>query len=210
MIHTLSRSLVALALVPLASGFSSTAVTAADERPDLKIELLGLPLAGSQREVQVKITNVSKWWSDETKLRVETTPAAAGNVLNRDVENLDPGQSVTFRYTLAAACGMQSPNTNVLFGDYFADNASDIKIRAAVSAGKNYEGVMESGDLLKNNSAEASACVATTPPSNTGIKPVEPATGKKNTDDAPAATLLLPYFEVDIGNLSESQSDSNP
>ena len=27
---------------------------------------------------------------------------------------------------------------------------------------------------------------------------------------APAATLLLPYFEVDLGNLSEPQSDSNP
>ena len=152
MIRTLSRGLAALVLALFAEGYVSERAMAEDERPDLKIELVGLPLSGSQREVKIKITNVSKWWSDETKLTVETTPAAAGPARTEKVENLDPGQSVTFSYTLAAAC--PAPSATL-----FAVSPAAVKIVANVTPGKNYAGVLESDKLLENNAVEGMPCV---------------------------------------------------
>src|SRR6266540_3734511 len=96
-----------LALALLAGG--PAGARAEDESPDLQVELLRtdggpLPLSDGQQELQVRITNVSVWWATETALRVETVSPEAGNVLEIAVENLDPGQSVTYPYTLAAAC----------------------------------------------------------------------------------------------------------
>src|SRR6266487_3278757 len=119
---------VALALVLLAGGPASTAVRAADPTPDLKIELVGLPLSNTQRELQVRVTNVSNnVWAQESTARIETVKPTAGNVVKDIfVENLDPGQSTTFKYTLDADC-----------------NGHEVK--AEVSAGKNYAGEPESG-----------------------------------------------------------------
>lgn len=133
---------VVVALASLsAAGYAPRPVVAADELPDLRVELAGLPLTGAQRELQIKITNISTWWSDEARLRVTANPPTAGSELDQTVENLDPGQSVTVRYTLASACA-----------------GSEVKVRAEVSAGKNYAGVPESGPLLANNVAEGVVC----------------------------------------------------
>src|SRR6266508_4132170 len=96
------RVAAVVALASLSAAYASRSVLAEDELPDLKVELGGLPLAGAQRELQVKVTNVSTWWADETRLRVTASPPTAGPTLDQTVENLDPGQSVTVRYTLAA------------------------------------------------------------------------------------------------------------
>jgi len=174
---------VALALAILVSGYTAERTLAEDELPDLKVELVGLPLAGSQREIQVKVTNVGESWSDETQLSVETSTPTTSSVRNESIENLDPGQSVTFSYALASACG-----------------ASQVKIRAELSAGKNSEGALESGVLLRNNGAEGVACQAK-PPLQGIIQ---------SNNDVPAATLLLPYFEVDLSSGSSLFDVNSP
>ncbi len=216
MIHTLSRSLAALVMAIFAGGFASVRVLAEDERPDLKIELVGLPLSGTQREVQVKITNVSVWWSDETRLLVVPSPATAGSPLDRVVENLDPGQSSTFRYTLAVAC-----------------DGREVRIRAEVSAGKNYEGVPESGDLLRNNVAEGVACPAQAQPAAPQLQEGDPGSflvfptfdlpepqpapkpgaAPQLRDEAPGSLLEFPTFELPEGQPAQvgaSAEDERP
>lgn len=133
----LGAALVVLAI--LSAGYAPGPALAADELPDLKVEFVGVPIGSNQRDVQVKVTNVSAWWADETSLRIETVSPAPANPVVIDVENLDPGQSVTFTYTLAAAC-----NGHV--------------VRAEISAAKNYAGVPESN--LANNVVQGQACAA--------------------------------------------------
>jgi hypothetical protein len=133
-VRTLGAAVLALAVV---AGTHTEVRAAADERPDLRIELVGLPLSNTAREVQVRVTNVSIWWATGSKLRVETVSPAAGNVMQKNVENLDPGQSVTFSYTLAAACN----------GDV---------VKANVSSAKNYAGVAESN--VGNNQIQSEVC----------------------------------------------------
>jgi hypothetical protein len=140
LMHVRMLSVVVVTLAALMG--THTEVRAMDESPDLKIELIGLPLSNTQRELQVRVTNVSTWWATDTMARVETVSPIAGNVLQIDVENLDPGQSVTFPYTLAAACNGQV-------------------VKAEVSSAKNYEGVPESN--VGNNQIQSQACPAQAP-----------------------------------------------
>lgn len=113
-----------------------------DERPDLKIELVNTPLALGEREVQVRVTNVSAWWADATTVHVETVSPTPGNGKDVPIENLDPAQSATFVYTLAAGCAGQV-------------------VRAEVAAAANYAGVKESN--VANNRIQAPACLAQAP-----------------------------------------------
>jgi hypothetical protein len=137
-IRTVTAAMVALAVVMS----TSPTVRAADERPDLKIELIGLPLSATARDVQVRVSNVSVWWATGSKLSVQTVSPAAGNLKQLDVGNLDPGQSVTLSYALAAACN----------GDV---------VKANVAGAKNYAGVAES--QLNNNELQSEVCKAQTP-----------------------------------------------
>ena len=128
------------AVLALAVAMSTTPVVrAADERPDLKLELIGLPLARAARDVQVRVTNVSVWWATGSKLNMETVSPTAGNLKQLDVGNLDPGQSVTLSYTLAADCN----------GDV---------VKANVTAARNYAGVVET--QLNNNQVQSEVCAA--------------------------------------------------
>jgi hypothetical protein len=113
MARRLSWSAAALALAVLAGSVSPALASDADERPHLKVELVGLPIPASQRNVKVRVTNVTKWWADETTLTVETVAPTAGNPTTFKVENLDPGQSATFTYTLAAPCDGQTVKARI-------------------------------------------------------------------------------------------------
>jgi hypothetical protein len=127
----------------LAASVSPALARDESERPELKVELVGLPLAAAQRDVKLRVTNTSAWWANETKLKVETVSPTTGNAKTFDVENLDPGQSATFTYTLAAPCDGQV-------------------VKAQVTAGKNYAGVPEAN--LANNTVQAQACPPKTQP----------------------------------------------
>ena len=141
MIGILTRSAAAFALLMLAAspGPIRADHEGEDERPDLKIELVGLS-PDNPREVTFQVTNVSGWWADETTSRVATIAPFEGNMVGDIfVENLDPGQSTTFSYTLDRDC-----NGHV--------------VRAEVAAAKNYAGVPEAN--LGNNKIDAQVCPA--------------------------------------------------
>jgi hypothetical protein len=152
-VRTLTSAVLALAVV---ASTHTEVRAAADERPDLKIELAGLPLSNATRDVQVRVSNVSAWWATGSRLRVETVSPTAGNVKDVDIGNLDPGQSVTLSYTLAAACN----------GDV---------VKAKVTGAKNYAGVAES--QLDNNQLQTEVCTAQAP-----TKPVAATTTTRATD----------------------------
>jgi hypothetical protein len=127
----------ALALVLLVAGATSARAQTQDERADLRIDLIGLPLGRGDQVVQVRITNASEWWADATTARVQTIAPGAGHVLDIDVENLDPGQTVVYTYALAAPCDAHV-------------------VKAEVAAAKNYAGVAEA--QLANNLVQAQVC----------------------------------------------------
>jgi hypothetical protein len=134
--RSLLALLVALAVLPPVSQADE------DEQPDLQIEVVGLN-PGSQRDVLVRVTNVSAWWSDRTVVTVETIAPTPGQVATVDVPDLNTMDEAPlphvfeFTYTLADDC-----NRHV--------------VKASVSAGTNYEGVYES--KLDNNVAQREVC----------------------------------------------------
>jgi hypothetical protein len=132
----------ALLSLPLLASAHAPALADTDERPDLKIELVNAPIGTGQRDVQLRVTNVSAWWADETTVHVETISPNAGNARDIRLENLDPGQSTSFSYLLDAGC-------------------EGHVIRADVAAAGNYEGVKES--KLDNNRLQGAVCQAKTP-----------------------------------------------
>lgn len=161
--------------LPLLISGSAPVFAEEDERPDLKIEFVGVPLAPGGRDVQVRVTNVSVWWANETTLHFETVSPAAGNAKDVRIENLDPGQSATASYTLAAACNGQV-------------------VRAEIAAAANYAGVKES--RLDNNRLQAAVCspaplatgvlapVKTSPPPAAAAVPVIGTTIKPSSSAA--------------------------
>jgi hypothetical protein len=123
MMRFLKRGGLALAAFLLVGTQTTGPVAADGELTELQIELVGLPLSASQRDVQVRVTNISKWWAQPTTARMETLKPSAGNVVDDiAIPNLDPGQSYDFNYKLDAAC-----------------NGHEVK--AAVSPAQNYAGV---------------------------------------------------------------------
>src|SRR4051794_29823173 len=79
-IRTASAAMLALAVAMS----TASAVHAADERPDLKLEIFSLP---SPREVQVRVTNISAWWATGSQLNVETVSPVPGNLKRLDIGN---------------------------------------------------------------------------------------------------------------------------
>ncbi len=118
-----------------------------DERPDLQIEVVGLQ-AGSQRDVVVRVTNISAWWSDRTVATVETLSPSAGGVQTFDIPDLNTADEAplpdTYEFTYALA--------NDCNGDV---------VKATLSSGTNYEGVEEAN--LDNNVAQLQVCATTSP-----------------------------------------------
>jgi hypothetical protein len=163
------RRLLAVALAAgLLAGTQAPARAMEDgERPDLKVEFVGLPLSATQRDVQIRVTNVSAWWADQTTARIQTVSPQAGNVVDLAVENLDPGQSTTLTYTLGAACTGQV-------------------VKVEVAAAKNYAGVPESN--LANNQLQAQVCPATPQPQ----APTQPQTPAQPQPEA-GSVAALPY-----------------
>jgi hypothetical protein len=142
----LRRAAGALALAILAGGYAHAPALAQDERPDLKIEVVGLD-PNDPRTVRIVVTNVGEWWADHTTATVETVAPAPGNRLQEDVLDLDPKQQpqgptdykYPFTYTLAAACGGQP-----------------VTVRATLSAAKTFNGNAETN--LADNRHELQVC----------------------------------------------------
>jgi hypothetical protein len=147
----LKHWVLGLCLALLVQSDAIVAVSADDELPDLKVEFVSLPIPSGSRDVQIRITNISDWWADETSARVETTAPQAGNVVTGiKIENLDPGQSTLVKYTLAAGCNGH-------------------KVKVVVAAAKNYAGLPETA--TGNNQDEKIVCSASGQPEP---KPFDP------------------------------------
>jgi hypothetical protein len=148
-----------------------------DERPDLQIEVVGLQ-PGSRRDVLVRVTNISDWWSDRTVATVVTMLPVRGQERTYQIPDLNTREEAPlphvfeFTYTLAADC-----NGHV--------------VRASVSAGANYEGAKETGNLLDNNEDESdNLCAGVTPAS---VKPegAKPETGAAACIPVSPSALIL-------------------
>jgi hypothetical protein len=113
-----------------------------DERPDLTIEAVGLPIPQGQREVFLRVTNQSIWWADETTAHIATVSPTYDAPTDLFVENLDPGQSTILVYTLPTGCTGQV-------------------VRAEVAAAGNWAGVTEGN--LANNVIQSEVCSAPKP-----------------------------------------------
>jgi hypothetical protein len=164
------RGAAALALMLLAGGQVHGPALAQDERPDLQIEVVGLK-PGSQREVLVRVTNISTWWSQPAVATVEMVAPAAGNKVTTDVPDLNTKAEAPlphqfeFTYALAADC------------------KPGFKVKASLSAGANYEGVKETA--LGNNVHEREVCPASARPPDPGLGvPIDP--------NAPIKDVLKP------------------
>ena len=118
---------------------------AADESPDLVVE------AGkvSPQSVELKVTNKSKWWADETTMVVQAVgqqiipPGVTQphqQVQTFPIENLDPGQSTTVTFVLQVPCLQHS-------------------LTATVVPAGNYENVKETN--TKNNAISVPLCSST-------------------------------------------------
>jgi hypothetical protein len=115
------------------------------EEPDLAIEVVGLK-EGSKRDVVIRVTNVSDWWSDTTKATVELAEATNGSrPRTYDIPDLNTAAEAPlphvyeFVYTLPGDCYMAV-------------------VKASLTAGTNYAGVKEIN--LDNNVAQAELCPA--------------------------------------------------
>jgi hypothetical protein len=140
------RSAAALALmfVPIAPG---PVMDTDGKVPDLKIEIVGFKDQNNQRDVVIRVTNVSQSWSTETQATVVTVGPGAANKLELRVPDLDPNwapkpQGETdykfeFTYTLAEPCNGHT-------------------IKATLSTGKDWEGDPEKN--LANNTAQKQLC----------------------------------------------------
>jgi hypothetical protein len=102
-------------------------VYAADETPDLVVETSKV----SSQVVELKVTNKSKWWANETMMTVQavgqqtiagtTQPHQQGQAF--PIENLDPGQSTSVTFTLQVPCMQHTVTANVVP----AANYEDVK-----------------------------------------------------------------------------------
>jgi hypothetical protein len=131
-----------MSLSILLSDFMPVRAMDDDERPDLTIEAVDLPIPQGQREVFFRVTNQSTWWADETTAHIATVLPTYEGPADLFVENLDPGQSTILVYTLAAGCNGQV-------------------VRAEVAAAGNWEGVTEGN--LANNVIQSEVCSAPKP-----------------------------------------------
>src|SRR5688572_14160697 len=133
---------VLLALLIVLS--ASPAVTRADpgEEPDLTVEIVGLK-SGSKRDVVIRVSNISVWWSDVTRLTVETVSPGAAQRRTFDVPDINTVDEAPlpheweFVYTLAADCNGHT-------------------VKASLSAGTNYAGDKEIN--LDDNVVEQQVC----------------------------------------------------
>jgi hypothetical protein len=155
---------VSLALVIMLTALAGASRADPGEEPNLQVEIVGLK-AGSKRDVVVRVTNTSDWWSDATRLTVETVSPTTGQRRTFDVPDLNPisDPSTPYQadlvYTLAADCNGQV-------------------IKASLSAGTNYMGEKEIN--LDDNVVQGEAC-----PTGSGAAPA--SSGQPARGSSPAA-----------------------
>jgi len=131
-----------LALSILLAALPGPSLADPGEEPDLQVEVVGLS-PGSRREVVVRVTNVSDWWSDATQLTVETispTPGQRRTVAVPDLNTMAEAplpHQFELAYTLAADCDGHV-------------------VKATLAAGTNYMGDTET--YLDDNVAEQEVC----------------------------------------------------
>jgi hypothetical protein len=154
------------------------------DRTDLKIEIVGFPHSSKPRELHLRVSNVSKWWSADTRATVATVPSAPGDPLTLRIPDLDPKQqpqgltpnSFEFTYTLATDCNGQM-------------------VRASVSPGVDWKGDPETN--VDNNVVQAQVCpmqVSATPTAQSSPAlgdPVDPNTKVLTSRPDPGAAAVL-------------------
>ena len=134
----------ALALGWLTVDGHAQVASAADETPDLVVEVVQ---AGGQ-SAELKVTNKSSNWADQTTMTVlaqgqeQIGASIQPNVISQQfpIENLDPGQSTTVLYVLPVPCLLH------------------VLTVAVIPAG-NYEGAKESN--TSNNAITVPLCAPT-------------------------------------------------
>jgi hypothetical protein len=117
--------------------------------PDLKIEVVGFKDPSNQRDVVIRVTNVSQSWSTETRATVVTVEPGPANKVDLRVPDLDPNwapkpQGETdfkfeFTYTLTGPCDGHT-------------------IKATLTTGKDWEGDPEKN--VANNTVQKQLCSA--------------------------------------------------
>jgi hypothetical protein len=124
------------------SAFPGVSLADKGEEPDLKIEVLGLK-SGSKRDVQLRVTNISDWWSDRTEAIIELDPAWSAKIPPIDIQDMNTKDEAPlpyiydFVYTLPVDCDGH-------------------KLKVTLSAGANYMGDKEIA--LGNNKDEKALC----------------------------------------------------
>lgn len=167
----LRHSAATLALVLFAVALVGGPALADGELPDLKIEVVEL---SPPKTVRLRVTNIGDAWADNTKARIETVPPSAGTPSETDVDNLDPGQSFSFTYTLEAAC-----------------DGHALKVKASVSTAVDYKGDKET--KTANNRAERDVCQASAQaPIERGIITKPPGADGRNVEAPPVPEQLRP------------------
>jgi hypothetical protein len=134
--------MVPLALVIMMTVLVGSGRADPGEEPDLHVEIVGLK-PGSKREVVVRVTNGSDWWSEATRLTVETVAPTPGQKRTLDVPDLNPANDPS------------SPNQADLVYTLAADCDGQV-VKASLSAGKNYMGEKEIN--LDDNVVQGNAC----------------------------------------------------
>jgi Peptidase A4 family len=177
----LPRSVWALAallafLIPFALP-PHTSQAGQSEQTDLQIQVIGLQ-PGSQRNVIIRVTNVSVWWSDKTVATVQTVSPNPGNQQTFNVPDINTVAEAPlphlyeFTYTLAGDC-----------------NGSVVK--ATLSPGSNYAGVQETN--LSNNVDQEQVCPptagsGTSATASSGSSPSPSASPSPGSSSSPSAS----------------------
>jgi hypothetical protein len=130
------------ALLVIAALLPSVGHAGTNELPDLQIQVVGLK-PNSQRDVLIRVTNISAWWSDKTVATVQTVSPNPGNQQTFNVPDINTVAEAPlphlyeFTYTLASDC-------------------DGSVVKATLSPGANYAGVQETN--LSNNVDQEQVC----------------------------------------------------
>jgi hypothetical protein len=171
------------------------------EQTDLQIQVIGLQ-SGSQRNVVIRVTNLSAWWSNKTVATVQTVSPNPGNQQTFNVPDINTVAEAPlphlyeFTYTLASDC-----------------DASVVK--ATLSPGANYAGVQETN--LSNNVDQQQVCppragsgTSSSPSASPSPSPNPSASGAPSgPSPSPSPLVTVATFTAQVAAAGSSPSPSS-
>jgi hypothetical protein len=148
-IHRIVAGALALCALLQTAG-PAHAQSDSSERTDLKIEIVGFTDSSKPRDLHLRVTNVSKWWSAETRASVATVPAGASDPFSLRIPDLDPKQTP------------QGPTPNSFEFVYgLTDVCNGTTVQASLTTGVDWKGDPETN--LANNVVQAQVCPSSSP-----------------------------------------------